>query len=1108
MKQPLFSPGLQGHNTVLEPLQGLLRCLWAICMCLTGIFSPALASAQDVDRPISSEFMKLARDHVSVVLQPGATSQHITDAEGLVFALGWKLMEDGSSEINAQSYYLSTPSSGDIPTPFQSARPGSLEGRSFDADTSVAVPDVMIFRAQGGVNGIIQEGKERLLSDDPAVRAGYAQGFKAVETMVLSLGWVALYGYGPDSVDRLKAFMEVAKTAWAPGQGDAYCEQASDECTPIADYQVAVLTYAQRLVATAGPAAPAAPAAEQFDVGASAEYVRLTREAVDDALAPNATRQDIIRAEGLLFGVGWMALYGNSGEQVFMQKWYLAMPAGGPDLSRVDSLREIPKYNLDTTVSVSPEYHALVRERVDLAIAGTSEPNDFWLGEGSVIALGWMALYGNDAESQNMTRRLERAAENALASASETYSGVIGAGFGEMLNLHRFAMPAHSPDPRPAQVADQPAQATDQIDNRQAPAQQQWPMRVTGTGTVTAQGETREATFEILGDDQQARLIKMDAGGVLFEIAVDESQSGSSTGTGQFSPCEGGDCPCNMSGTEIEASGTCTNRAKPEDGELQFTMRIDGPPVAQQWASLASGPGEVTAQGETRAAKFEILGDDEQAWLVRIDTEGMAFEVAVAEADVGGSVGRGQLSPCDGGDCPCTMTEIEGGIEGSCSNRAYPEHGDMRFTMGRAGQQSPPIPPVPVVLPPTQQKVPVSARLRLQSDRIPVSRSDPTYTQQGLDLFPAIYLDVSFSDGTTVGPHDYHNQFAGNVIFDDVTGDPNDIIQVSYWDLDSNRPDLGKYAAQLTSTGKGVGSATLKVSLRDTPGVTASVPVTVVGKPPRQAAPVPVVPPPSTIQNQTPKKVPVAIDLELQSTTILTRTSYFQETYNGPGHVDPAIYIYVTFSDGTRMGPHDYQRQFAGNLVFDDTSGDPNDLIHVSYWDLNKKQPPSNTPGPGRFAAQLSAPGYGTGNATLKVSLRGTPGVTASIPVTVVGAPERIAAPPPVVTPPPAPPPTQAQPQLTLMTNGSGDFNDAGAEFGIWGLNGEASEIRIQPGSGIKVFTIDQNSSDEDKLRGRLTPCPGGGCSCEMFEEGQNYYMGFCDVAGSQNQYSFSFRIN
>jgi hypothetical protein len=129
------------------------------------------------------------------------------------------------------------------------------------------------------------------------------------------------------------------------------------------------------------------------------------------------------------------------------------------------------------------------------------------------------------------------------------------------------------------------------------------------------------------------------------------------------------------------------------------------------------------------------------------------------------------------------------------------------------------------------------------------------------------------------------------------------------------------------------------------------------------------------------------------------------------------------------------------------------------------------------------------------------PDISDSVAVTVVGAPAPSAAPAPVAQPPVAQ-------QLTLLTNGSGDFNDAGAEFGIWGRNGKASEVRIQTGRGNYVFSIDENSSIEDKLRGRLTPCSGGACSCEMFEEGQDYYMGFCDAADPQNQVTFSIRLN
>ena len=123
---------------------------------------------------------------------------------------------------------------------------------------------------------------------------------------------------------------------------------------------------------------------------------------------------------------------------------------------------------------------------------------------------------------------------------------------------------------------------------------------------------------------------------------------------------------------------------------------------------------------------------------------------------------------------------------------------------------------------------PVSAKLRLQSDKIPISRTDPAFTELQLDKNPAIYVDVTFTDGSSAGPHAYHNEVAENVVFDDTTGDPNDLIEVVYWDVDPSKPELGKYGAQLTSTGKGVGPATLRVSFRNAPGVSASVQAVVV----------------------------------------------------------------------------------------------------------------------------------------------------------------------------------------------------------------------------------------------------------------------------------------
>lgn len=125
-------------------------------------------------------------------------------------------------------------------------------------------------------------------------------------------------------------------------------------------------------------------------------------------------------------------------------------------------------------------------------------------------------------------------------------------------------------------------------------------------------------------------------------------------------------------------------------------------------------------------------------------------------------------------------------------------------------------------------KQPISAELSLQSNRIPINYDDPAYTVLHLDKNPAIYLNVTFADQTSAGPHDYKKQSASNIIFDDSTGDPQDLIQVVYGDIDSNQPGLGKYAAQLTSTGNGVGTATLIVRFRNAPAVTSSVQATVV----------------------------------------------------------------------------------------------------------------------------------------------------------------------------------------------------------------------------------------------------------------------------------------
>jgi len=96
---------------------------------------------------------------------------------------------------------------------------------------------------------------------------------------------------------------------------------------------------------------------------------------------------------------------------------------------------------------------------------------------------------------------------------------------------------------------------------------------------------------------------------------------------------------------------------------------------------------------------------------------------------------------------------------------------------------------------------------------------------------------------------------------------------------------------------------------------------------------------------------------------------------------------------------------------------------------------------------------------------------------------------------------------IATVGDSCADLIDAGAEFGIWDVSGKTSKIRIQTGGGNYVFCTNENSDNEDKLRGRLTPCSDGFCSCEVFDEGQNYYMGFCVDADSQKQFTLSFSL-
>jgi len=65
-------------------------------------------------------------------------------------------------------------------------------------------------------------------------------------------------------------------------------------------------------------------------------------------------------------------------------------------------------------------------------------------------------------------------------------------------------------------------------------------------------------------------------------------------------------------------------------------------------------------------------------------------------------------------------------------------------------------------------------------------------------------------------------------VLEDVSGDPYDLIQIVQFPVYDNNPHGPQFAGQLTSTGRGTGTANLLLSFMNAPGVTESIAVTVV----------------------------------------------------------------------------------------------------------------------------------------------------------------------------------------------------------------------------------------------------------------------------------------
>jgi hypothetical protein len=110
-----------------------------------------------------------------------------------------------------------------------------------------------------------------------------------------------------------------------------------------------------------------------------------------------------------------------------------------------------------------------------------------------------------------------------------------------------------------------------------------------------------------------------------------------------------------------------------------------------------------------------------------------------------------------------------------------------------------------------------------KTNRLALTRDDPIVSSS-LQWERHINLRVTTSSDNRMLDYAYEMAYPGRAIYDDVSGDPNDLIKTI-----STDDNTGTY---LRATGKATGKATLHVSFADSPGVTASLTVEVVSDQP------------------------------------------------------------------------------------------------------------------------------------------------------------------------------------------------------------------------------------------------------------------------------------
>lgn len=180
------------------------------------------------------------------------------------------------------------------------------------------------------------------------------------------------------------------------------------------------------------------------------EYAQLTEERIEAALAVGATENDLLLAEGSLMGLGWLVALGNDDASFEIADEYSTKvfdTYNGTKMIHIyqknvgySEILNLRRFDKSSPEIVSSEYLSIVEDRFEAAFEPDAGYAEFKLAEGSFIALGWMTIFGNGAESMAHAENLMNLAAETFPMSDGYYMKQSSEAYFEIINLGRFEM--------------------------------------------------------------------------------------------------------------------------------------------------------------------------------------------------------------------------------------------------------------------------------------------------------------------------------------------------------------------------------------------------------------------------------------------------------------------------------------------------------------------------------------------------------------------------------------------------------------------------------------------------------------------------------------------